>query len=396
MARFIVLDIVFKASSLNYDLGGPTYHELKKIRRWNGKVHTLVSRYALRYSILETGEKMGLWKLAPADKLQRAQAKESGGRKGPIQPNYSELLTTGKILEYPEFDLFGYMITDPVTNIRETPVKISHAISMTPYTFDKHFSANIGLARRMMRKEGKMEPSPIHIEEHEAYYIYNVIIDVDRIGKVEIYVKEKNPQEVKKELEENGYIILKEPEKVGEIIRCVYGLRDVNKIYKRILNLVKVLLKLKRNIKGRSEDLSPVLLVIGFYENTMYDTYKDRIKLISFEREYIEEIEERQEQGKLIRIVRRKSTLSDKPEFVVHGLGVKPQILDENKILQLVEYFLEGKKEELLKELNRSSEGKQEDSEGASEKKPAKEHEEFKFVAIFHRPGVRVSLFQKK
>jgi len=377
MARFIVLDIVFKASSLNYDLGGPTYHELKKLRRWNGAIHTFVSRYALRYSILETGEKMGYWKLAPCEKLQRAKGQaQEGDRKGPIQPN-SELLYNGEILEYPEFDLFGYMITDPITNIRESPVKISHAISMTPYHFDKHFSANIGLARRMARKEGEVSPNPIHIEEHEAFYIYSVVIDVDRIGKIECLLDKKPrinsdrfeiiAQEKllgkKKEKEEDTSE--KKEKTTKEIYWVTYKLKDSGKIKERIKNLIKVLLKLKRNIKGRAEDLSPVLLVVGIYKNTMYDTYKDRIELVHFEREYVEEIEEKEEDGKIVRIVRRKSTLSDKPEFVIYGVKVKDEDikrLDEEEVINFISSLLDDKLE--------------------SESK----------VKIFYRPGVKVSV----
>ncbi|MHA1589177.1 MAG: type I-B CRISPR-associated protein Cas7/Cst2/DevR [Candidatus Njordarchaeales archaeon] len=358
MARFIVLDIVFKASSLNYDLGGPTYHELKKLRKWNGAVHTFVSRYALRYSILETGEKMGLWRLAPAEKLRRAKPREGGERKGPIQPD-SSLLENGEILEYPEFDLFGYMITDPVTNIRESPVKISHAISMTPYYFDKHFSANIGLARRMVAKEGEMSPNPLHIEEHEAFYVYSVVIDVDRIGKIDcILIKEPK-------LDPNKFEIIKLQE-IGERSRrklylVTYGFKDSKVIKERIKNLVRVLLKLKRNIKGRAEDLSPILLVIGVYKDTIYDTYKDRIELVHFEREYVEEIEEKEENGKLIRIVRRKSTLSDKPEFIIYGLDTEPEELDEEKIIEFISNFLDGKEKD-------------------------------KAVKVYYRPGIKISL----
>lgn len=341
MARFIVLDIVFKASSLNYDLGGPTYHELKKITRWNARVHTYVSRYALRYSILETGERMGLWSLAPASKLKRARGTERG-EKGPIQPSM-ELLYSGEILEYPEFDLFGYMITEPETNIRESPVKINPAISLTPFFFDKQFSANIGLARRMMRKEGKMSPSPIHIEEHEAFYVYSVVIDVDRIGKVECLIDDKN----KLSLDEEKYYVNRQ-DLPGKKCVVVYGFKDRDKIKERIKNLVRAILNAKRNIKGRAEDLSPILLVVGIYNNTMYDTYKDRIELVHFEREYVEEIEEKEEDGKLIRIVRRKSTLSDKPEFVIYGLKDKieeAKELAEDDVLAFIDEVFKAKDE---------------------------------------------------
>lgn len=364
MSKFIVLDIVFKASSLNYDLGGPTYHELKKLRRWNGVIHTFVSRYALRYSILETGEKMGYWKLAPAEKLKRAKSQSQGTRgekKGPIQPD-NKLLYNGEILEYAEFDLFGYMITEPITNIREAPVKISHAVSLTPYYFDRHFSANIGLARRMSRKEGELSPNPIHIEEHEAFYVYSIVIDVDRIGTIECILDEKP------KLDSNKFEI-REPEEIGAGKKykyyVIYRLRNNEEVKNRIKNLIRVLLKLKRNIKGRAEDLSPILLVAGIYQNTMYDTYKDRIELVHFEREYVEEVEEKEEDGKIIRIVRRKSTLSDKPEFIIYGLKAEREKLDEDSVIKFISNLLD-----------------REEQEQKSESK----------VKIFYRPGIKVTL----
>ncbi|RLF96075.1 type I-B CRISPR-associated protein Cas7/Cst2/DevR, partial [Thermococci archaeon] len=106
MGKYIVMDIVFKAASLNYDQGSGNYQELKKITRWNGKQYTFVSRYALRYSMLETGKEMGILEIAEGDKLQLA----GEGNKKVIQPA-TELLISGEILKYPEFDLFGYLIT---------------------------------------------------------------------------------------------------------------------------------------------------------------------------------------------------------------------------------------------------------------------------------------------
>ena len=64
--KYIVLDMVFHASSLNYDWGSGNYQELKKITKWDGRQYVLVSRYALRYSILHWGNKLfpDRWKVA--------------------------------------------------------------------------------------------------------------------------------------------------------------------------------------------------------------------------------------------------------------------------------------------------------------------------------------------
>ena len=54
--------------------------ELKKITGWDGRQYTLVSRYALRYSLLKTGEQLGLWKLAPGEILERSRGEGEGKR----------------------------------------------------------------------------------------------------------------------------------------------------------------------------------------------------------------------------------------------------------------------------------------------------------------------------
>ena len=60
---FLVLDVVFKGQSLNYDQSIGNLQQLKKIHM-HGNVYTMVSRYALRYSLLETGQRLFGWKLA--------------------------------------------------------------------------------------------------------------------------------------------------------------------------------------------------------------------------------------------------------------------------------------------------------------------------------------------
>ena len=179
--KFIVLDIVFYGSSLNYDQGSGNLQELKKITGWDGKQYTLVSRYALRYSLLKTGEQLGLWNLAPGNILERSRGEGEG--KTVIQPSIKSLLS-GEILKYPDYDFFGYLITGTIPqNSREAPVKISHAVSITPYNYDSHFCANLDLAMRIKSagKVGNIDPNPFTVEEHKTYYIYTDVIDVDRI-----------------------------------------------------------------------------------------------------------------------------------------------------------------------------------------------------------------------
>ena len=269
MGRFIVMDIVFYGSSLNYDQGTGNYQELKKITKWDGRQYTLVSRYALRYSILETAKDMNLWNIADAEKLQLA----GEGDKRVIQPS-TEILLSGEILNYPEFDLFGYLITSTTPqNFRTAPVKISHAISMTPFNYDALFNANIGLANRMRKREGEMSPNPFTAEEHVTFYQYTVVVDLDNIGKIEVYLQDKSDVQledgkwkIEKIAKSNGKIkiTLKKSNKTKEIIQdesvngelielekvkiLSYSLKQNNEndpVLKRLEEFIKAILYLK-------------------------------------------------------------------------------------------------------------------------------------------------------
>ncbi len=401
MGRYIVMDIVFYGNSLNYDQGSGNYQELKKITKWDGRQYTLVSRYALRYSLLETARKMGLWDIADGSMFQR----HGEGDQKVIQPS-DEILLSGEILKYPEFDLFGYLITSTTPqNFKEAPVKISHAVSLTPFRYDALFNANIGLANRMRKITGEMEPNPFTAEEHETYYLYTAVIDVDNIGKIEVYlaktVKEGNKQrtmnsvEIRKDDKGNidfkiqyrgkneplefkyqkdrddsiylSRLILpfkekdkkvKFPEELKNSIAIEfndnagaliieYQLKD-GKIKERVKELIKAIVNLKRSIKGREEDLSPKLMVVGIYKNNPYKTYKDKIFLVDeyCEEEYDEIIEEPVENGKKIKIKHIVSK-SKKPVFEININGAEIKELSENEVINFIDAIFDNENDEL-------------------------------------------------
>ncbi|MBE8538704.1 type I-B CRISPR-associated protein Cas7/Cst2/DevR [Geoglobus acetivorans] len=370
MSKFLVLDVVFYGGSLNYDQGSGNYQELKKVTKWDGKQYTLVSRYALRYSILETAKRMGLWKTADADNLQKA----GDGNKTVIQPS-TELLLTGKILNYPEFDLFGYLITSTSPqNFREAPVKISHAISMTPFAYDVLFNANIGLANRMREKYGEMTPNPFTSEEHQTFYQYSIVIDVDRIGEIEVYLQKRGEIGLTDEKEkwkvdtvqksENGIEIklrTKKGEKVlSQVKECSSDIVELEKVYllryrlndgkvvkDRIIQLIKTILNLKRSIKGREEDLTPKLLIVGIYNKHPYKTFRDKILLKDeYTEESYDEIIEEEQDGKKIVKVKHVISKSKKPVFEIAGLGnAECKELQENDVLDFVEKLFNGDEE---------------------------------------------------
>ena len=371
MGRFLVMDIVFYGGSLNYDQGTGNYQELKKITKWDGKQYTLVSRYALRYSLLETAKMMKLWEIAEGNKLQLA----GEGDKKVIQPA-TDLLLGGELLKYPEFDLFGYLITstDP-QNFRTAPVKISHAISMTPFNYDALFNANIGLANRVRKTHGDMKPNPFTAEEHVTYYQYTVVVDIDKIGNMEVYINEgkeiklkddKDKWKVEKIDKSDGKIkitlkknketkIIEQNEEVnGELSKInnlaliSYTLKDAE-IKERVEQLISAILNLKRDIKGRAEDLKPKLIVIGVYKDKPYQTYKDRIYLVDeYTEESYDEIDEKpEENGKRIIRVKHVVSKNKKPLFeLVMDENMDTKKISQKEITSMIENLFDNNNQE--------------------------------------------------
>jgi len=363
MSRFIVMDIVFYGSSLNYDQGAGNYQELKKITKWDGKQYTLVSRYALRYSLLETAKSIGLWKLAEGDKFQLA----GKGNNKVIQPS-TEILLNGEILNYPEFDLFGYLITSTTPqNFRSAPVKISHAISMTPFNYDALFNANIGLANRVRKKVGEMAPNQFTAEEHVTFYQYTIVVDLDNIGKIEVYLTKdkeiklkdnKDEWKIDKVEKENGKIkihlkkgesekkTIEQQDVKGKLLELEnvfvleYSMPDFKAVEKRVKELVKAIINLKRCIKGREEDLSPKLMILGIYKNHPYRIYKDKIFLKDkYSEESYAEIEEKEENGKKVVKVKHVIVKTKKPVFEVmlkNGTN-EAQEISEEAVIKFIE-----------------------------------------------------------
>jgi len=366
MGRFLVMDVVFYGSSLNYDQGSGNYQELKKITRWDGRQYTLVSRYALRYSMLNDTDVFGQNELAPGTVFTKDTSEKS---KGDVFNPKPEVLFNGEILKYPEFDLFGYLVTkSEPTQSRTAPVRISHAVSMTPFYYDSHFNGNHWIAQRALKAglTTKLEPNLFTAEEHYSYYIYTVVVDVDNVGRFSVFttkiddvktvldnlkaegenakkVKEykgliendsKNKKKGKNESKggtpttelalssKDGKIEIRnvhlEKLRIMPILDPTSNKKEV-KLYEiqfdlgeearreRILKLIEAVLNLKRKIKGRTEFLAPKLLILGVYKNKPYDSFKDRIQLLGeFEEEEYVEVEEKD--GKVIRKVKRITT----------------------------------------------------------------------------------------
>lgn len=345
--KFLSMDIVFYGRSLNYDQGAGNLQELKKVTIYDGSVHTLVSRYALRYSILETGKNSEFWQLAGKNELSDESSTESetGDKQKDISQNESETEadkseesdstsdsnsasdtkqntiqpkeSISTLTTFPEFDLFGYMITKDENITRTSPVKISHAISLSPYNFDSHFCGN----HRLAKEVGK-GPNLFNPEEHYSFYVYNVTIDINRVGvfdphelpitelvqkiidsnKIEDLKKRfdirtrKPPNEKANDPKEKNKLKkaiikkLRNDPNFSELKKELtenHSLKDDEK-QKRLKSLLKAILYLKRNIKGRREDISPWLIIGDVYEGSCYDTFIDKISLLKEHKTQIE------------------------------------------------------------------------------------------------------------
>ena len=118
------------------------------------------------------------------------------------------------------------------------------------------------------------------------------------------------------------------------------------KVKERINQLIKSILYLNRNIKGRNEILHPKLLIVGLYKNTPYKSYKDRIILSD---EYEEMFEEKKESvgEEEIKIIRRTVKLK-KPIFILKGVP-KTDILSIDEALNTLCNIKEGLNNELTR-----------------------------------------------
>ncbi len=222
----LTVTMVFDAASANYGDTMGTISQLKKMTRQGGEVYTYISRQAMRYNIVE---QMGIDN-TPVNGIPK-------GKKG---KDVVQFIPDAEIDKYPEIDLFGYMKTKSGNNadIRSAVVRLSNAISLEPYKADMDFFNNMGLAER-----GNFKNSLAQSEIHKSLYCYTVTVDLDKIG-----------------VDEKVGIEIENPEKA-----------------RRVILLLETLEFLYRDIRGRRENLSPVLAVGGVYDRKN-PYFEDRIK----------------------------------------------------------------------------------------------------------------------
>ena len=210
MSKTLTFTTIVEAGSLNFGEGFSNISELKKFNRANGNTYTFASRQSLRYDVVRLGNELFGWNLETVSK-----------QKGTLQ--FKDELT---IEDSVEMDLFGYLKTGKKSLKRPATVRLSHAISLEPYTGDMEFLTNMGLAER-----AKKTANLANIENHISYYTYTVTVDLSKVG-----------------VDENNNVELSNEER-----------------FTRIRQLLDILKLLSRNIRGRQENLTPLFVIGGVY-----------------------------------------------------------------------------------------------------------------------------------
>ena len=226
----LTLSIIFEAQSGNYGEGFGNIQVLKKLSRGDGGVYSYISRQALRYNIIN---QLG-WDNTPVE------GAGSGAKK------VVQFAPSAKISDYPEIDLFGYLktIKGGSGNSRAAVVRLSHAIALENYHAEMDYLTNTALTSRGKDLDNSISQSEIH----RSFYAYTITIDLDRVGK--------------------------ETDKAGTVTEEI---PDGEKSA-RVVNLLKAVQFLYRDIKGRRENLAPVFAIGGVY-NRKNPYFEGRLRL---------------------------------------------------------------------------------------------------------------------
>lgn len=230
-SKGLTISVIFEAESANYGEGLGNVTTLKKVSRTNnGESYTYISRQALRYNIVNIMN----------DTFESLQLAPVKGGKGDVV----QFSPDATIKDYFEIDLFGYMKTEKSkgSGIRSAIARLSHAISLEPFAGDTDFLTNKWMFDRDTKGSDKAEGGNIaQSETHKSFYAYTLTVDLDKVGI-------------------DGDESIENSEKKIRV--------------KALLDAVK---NLYRDIKGRRENLSPLFVIGGVYDNKN-PYFMDRLK----------------------------------------------------------------------------------------------------------------------
>jgi len=251
MKGMLTLTIITqRATSLNYGENIGNVSILKKLSLGDNSQITYVSDKALKYDIRRKGKEEKEWKLL--DERLRRHIENSTRNRTKERVDLDDSFVRG-LFEYQEFDLFGGLFTKDLFNAknlyfrgqkvdsikRSSPVKITYAFSISKFQGDMDFMNNIDAFNRYIKhikpEESNREQAIPQSEQHTAHYYYTIAVDLDRIG---VWETENRTEEV----------ILAEERA------------------KRVKDLLDIVRTLSRQIRGRYENLSPILVIGGIYK----------------------------------------------------------------------------------------------------------------------------------
>lgn len=265
MRGMLTLTIITqRATSLNYGENIGNVSILKKLSLGDNSQITYVSDKALKYDIRRKGKEEKGWKLLDEKVKELIEGsvvqvpKETKGKKKKskesTETEMQNVLDVDEfarklIREYQEFDLFGGLFTKDLFDVplneradgikRSSPVKITYAFSISKFQGDMDFMNNIDAFNRYIKhikpEESNREQAIPQSEQHTAHYYYTIAVDLDRIG---VWETENRTEEV----------ILAEERA------------------KRVKDLLDIVRTLSRQIRGRYENLSPILVIGGIYK----------------------------------------------------------------------------------------------------------------------------------
>ncbi|WP_457678709.1 type I-B CRISPR-associated protein Cas7/Cst2/DevR [Thermovibrio sp.] len=243
--RALTLTVVFKALSGNYGESVGNVSELKKLTH-GGELYSYISRQALRHELwkflknnyyIDTPD---YWDEKPPLKEKVKELLSSLGLEASLP--LKEILSSEQdvvqfhpavnALNCVEADLFGYMKTKggEGAETRSAVVRFSPAVALEPLSIDLEFGTNKSFADRV-----GATPDPFQFEHHYSLYSYTLTVDLDRLGV--------------------------EFDKRGQVV----GALPKEERARRLKMVIESIPLLSREIKGRTENLSPLFVVGGFY-----------------------------------------------------------------------------------------------------------------------------------
>lgn len=279
--KSLTLTIINKGESLNYSEGYSNISQIKKITI-NGKQYPYASRSSILKSlkdiISENCKKKGkaflstmqipetLAEKKDREKINDENEKDNEDDKSKKAKKVNQYSVIAGIKDYPELE-FGYLKTQGIKNSsfgtpkRSSKIRMSNMVSLDEFSYDTDYLSNLNMTERtrseiyerINKGEFAIETAPTvennlsETEINRGLYTYTITIDLDQIGYEE---REYSHKET-----ECGSI---------EVNYDEINL-DMNERCERVLDILEAIEFLNRDIRGRREDLSPLMIIGGVY-----------------------------------------------------------------------------------------------------------------------------------